>query len=362
MFTIFNYTIDLQMFASGAGELVNATGSYVNAYTGSTTAFSGADTMSPTMKTYYDTELLENARDSLIFQQLGRKQSLPANHGMTVEWRKWNTLPDCDKLQEAVIPVGKKLGMTSLNVSISEYGQYVTISRQLDLHAIDDAILGATEELGAAAGKTYDKLVRNELMTGTNVLYADVYKDDAYVSTPTSRETLKTALKTAGNEALFTPDMVNKAVTALRKANAPYYTGNKYVAVIHPSCTYDLRSHKDWVEAHKYSAVEEIFNGEIGELHGVRFIESTLAPIIKGGSDTDAIYQVMFFGKDSFGVVDPEGAGMETITKSADQAGGPLNQFSTVGTKFSMATKLLYPERMVIVECSSSYSKTDVAN
>ena len=352
--------VNLQMFAE-AGNLVNTTGGYTNAYTGDVTNFSGADSLSSTMKTYYDTELLENARDALIYQQLGRKQALPANHGMTVEWRKWNTLPDCDKLQEAVIPVGKKLGQTSLNVSIDEYGQYVTISRQLDLHAIDDAILGATEELGAAAGKTYDKLIRNVLMTGTNVLYADVRKDDGtFVSTPASRSALVTALGTSGQAALCTPDMVNKAVTQLRKTNTPFFSGNKYVAVIHPSCSYDLRSHKDWVEAHKYARPEEIFNGEIGELHGVRFIESTLAPIIR--DDDKAIYQVMVFGKDAFGVVDPEGAGMQTITKTAEQAGGPLNQFSTVGTKFSMATKVLYPERYVIVECSSSYSDIDAAN
>lgn len=87
MMTLFNFIVDLQLFAQG-GDLVNATGSYVNAYTGATTAFSGTDTLSPSMKTYYDTELLENARESLVFQQLGRKQSLPANHGMTIEWRK----------------------------------------------------------------------------------------------------------------------------------------------------------------------------------------------------------------------------------------------------------------------------------
>jgi N4-gp56 family major capsid protein len=197
-------------------------------------------------------------------------------------------------------------------------------------------------------------------MTGTHVLYADVYNGDEYVSTPSSRTALTSALGTSGQKALFTPDMVNKAVTALRKTNTPFFSGNKYVAVIHPSCTYDLRSHKDWIEAHKYSSAQEIYNGEIGELHGVRFIESSLASIIKEGNK--AIYQVMFFGKDAFGVIDPEGAGMQTITKSAEQVGGPLNQFSTVGTKFSMATKILYPERFVIVECSSSYSDTDEAN
>lgn len=357
-----DFVLNLQLFADpvyGAGQNVNATGSYVNAYTGATQAFSGVNTLSPTMKTYYDTELLENARESLVFQQLGRKQNLPANHGMTVEWRKWNTLPDCDQLQEAVIPVGKNLGMTSMNVSITEYGQYVTISKQLEMHAIDDAVLGATEELGAASGKTYDKLIRNVLMTGTNKLFADILgADGVKVSTPATRSALAAA--TDEQTAYLTPDMINKAVTELRKSNAPHYSGNKYVAVIHPSCTYDLRSHKDWVEAHKYASPEEIYNGEIGELHGVRFIESTLAPVIKESGK--AVYQAMVFGKDAFGVVDPEGAGMETIIKSKEQVGGPLNQFSTVGAKFSLATAILYSERYVIIECLSSYSAVDEAN
>lgn len=346
--------IDLQLFAE-AGNVVNVTTGTVNAYTG---AANTTDAMSATMKTFYDTELLENAREKLIFQQLGRKQSLPSRHGKIVEWRKWDTLPDADKLQEAVIPEGKRLGMTSMTVPIDQYGMYVAISDQLELHAVDDTILGATEEIGYASGKTYDKLVRGVLTTNANVLFADaVDASGNYKATPATRAALAQA---AADKPYVSPDMVNKAVTILKKANAPAYSGNKYVAVIHPSCVYDLRSHADWIDVHKYSATSEIFNGEIGELHGVRFIESTMAPIVKEG-DT-AVYLTMFFGKDAFGVVDPQGAGMETIIKSKEQAGGPLNQFSTVGTKFSMATAILYPERMLTLESLSSYSAIDDAN
>ena len=70
----------------------------------------------------------------------------------------------------------------------------------------------------------------------------------------------------------------------------------------------------------------------------------------------------MFFGKDAFGVVDPEGMGMEMIIKDAAQIGGPLNQFSTIGYKFEQATKILYQNRMVRVESCSAYSKVDDAN
>ncbi len=343
-----------QLFAE-AGNVVNTTTGTVNAYTGNANTTTA---MSATMKTFYDTELLENAREKLIFQQLGRKQTLPTRSGKSVEWRKWNTLPDAEKLQEAVIPEGKTLGMTSINVPIDQYGMYVTVSDQLELHAVDDVILGATEEIGYASGKTYDKLVRSVLMTGANTLFADVLDEDGkYVSTPSTRGELAEA---ADSKAFVSPDMVNKAVTILKKAGAPTMNGGKYVAVIHPSCVYDLRSHDDWMDVHKYSATAEIFNGEIGELHGVRFIESNLAPIVK--EDDTAVYLTMFFAKDAFGVVDPQGAGMETIIKGKDEVGGPLNQFSTIGTKFSMAAAILYPERMVTLESLSSYSSIDEAN
>ena len=53
--------MDFQLFAD-AGSLVVGTGNYVNASTGTVTAFDSANTMSPQMKTYYDTEMLENSR------------------------------------------------------------------------------------------------------------------------------------------------------------------------------------------------------------------------------------------------------------------------------------------------------------
>lgn len=98
---------NLQLFAD-AGTLVNSTEGYVNAHTGDQIPFSGNEDLSSTMKTFYDTALLENARAELFYAQLGRKQGLPANRGKIVEWRKWNTFPHASKLVEGVIPTGQK--------------------------------------------------------------------------------------------------------------------------------------------------------------------------------------------------------------------------------------------------------------
>lgn len=348
------WKMNLQLFA--AGTLVNATGNYVNSDTGATTAFDGVNKLSDTMKTYYDTELLENARSNLIFAQFGRKQGLPANKGRTIEWRKWNTLPNADSLKEGVIPDGKKMGMSTLTVALQQYGIFVAITDLLDLHAIDNVLLGATEELGASAGETMDVLIRNAIQTNTNLMYCDTVTDGA-VNTVSAYSGMS-----ADNNRL-TPDMVNKAATWLKKNKAPTING-KYVAIIHPSVAYDLRSSDEWIEAHKYAATTEIFNGEIGELHNVRFVETTNAKItektVSGGSAM--VYTTVFMGKDAYGIVDPEGGGLEMIVKDKSEVGGPLEQYSTAGYKFESATKILYPERMVLVESCSAYSKVDSEN
>ena len=79
----------------------------------------------------------------------------------------------------------------------------------------------------------------------------------------------------------------------------------------------------------------------------------------KAGAD---VHSTLIFGKDAYGMIDPEGGNMEMIIKDKGQVGGPLNQFSTLGYKFSSAAKILYQDRMVRVESCGAYSAEDEAN
>ena len=371
----------LQLFAD-AGTVVNTlvnngTSNYTNAYTGDAVAANpSTNTLAPELKTFYDTELLENARTEMFYAQFGRKQRLPKNGGTTIEWRKFNTFARASELKEGVIPTGQQFGSSSLTASISQYGTYTSITDKLEMRAYDNVILAATEEMGASAAATQETLIRNALLVGTNVMYCDnVDVNGDVISTPTSPATMGAGGGSSNSDgwALLTPTMVNKAVTKMKKDRVPRING-KYYAVIHPSVAYDLRQSKEWIEVHKYAATSEIFNGEIGELHGCRFIEDTFAPILGGsyiysGSTTyknksnGVTYATYFFGKDGFGIVDPEGGGLEMIIHDKDEIGGPLNQFSTIGYKFETnGATVLYPERVLRVMSVSSYSATDEEN
>ena len=352
--------MDLQRFAEG-GTLVNATNQYVNAYDGTYEAFSGSNTLSPENKTFYNTALLENAKAEMVHSQFAKRTPLPRGSGKTVEWRKFNTIAPASQLTEGVIPTGQKLGMSTLTDEVSQYGTYVAISDMLDLTAIDPVAMEAQVELSASAGRTEDELCRNDLMTGTNVLYAQ--KMVSGVATDVSQRS------GLDKTAVLTPDTVKRAKTKLKKLHAPTIDG-KYVAIIHPSVAYDLTSHKDWIEYHKYAGTKEIFSGEIGELEGVRFVESSQAKVFRdstcpsdGNNGRLAVYATLFLGKDAFGCIDLQGGGLQMILHSASEAGGPLDQFSTVGYKLTTnGAKVLYEDRMVRVESCSHYSDEDVAN
>lgn len=360
---LMTFAIDLQLFAD-AGTVVNATGNYVNAYTGDTTPFDGTNTLSGELKTFYDTELLENARVELFYAQFAKKQPLPSGRGKTVEWRKWNTFARATQLTEGVIPTGQKFGMSSKTGSINQYGTYATVSDQLELHAYDDVILGATDEMGASAAETQEVLIRDALLTNTNVLYCDNVTTAGVVTTPTSCGQM--GASSTNGYAYLTPEMVAKAVTKMKKDRVPTING-KYVMVIHPSVAHDLRACDQWIELHKYASTTEIFNGEIGELHGMRFVEDVFAPILGGDTyknkDGGVTYACYAFGKDAFGIIDPDGGALQMIVHDKSEIGGPLNQFSTIGYKFETnGATILYPERVLRVMATSSYSATDAVN
>ena len=325
-----NYVLNLQLFAADVNPI-------------NVTTQSG---MSPTMKTFYDTALLENAREAMVFTQFGDKQPM---HGNKVEWRKFNTFAKAmTPLTEGVIPTGQTFGMTKIEGEITQHGDFTAVSDRLELESYDDVIFGATEEMGAAEGETYDTLTRNILVAGNSVMYAG--------ADITSRNDL-------AKQHVLTPEIVNKAATWLKKNKAPKINGY-YVALIHPSVAYDLRQSEEWKEFHKYNDVTPIFKGEIGELHGVRFIETTNGKIWDNGDKTDGsvVYATLFLGAKAFGILDPEGEGMEMIVKTKEQIGGPLNQFSTIGYKFCHGAKILYQERLLRVESGSSFGDVDTPN
>ena len=231
--------------------------------------------LSAEMKTYYGMELLENAKPQLVHNQFAATKGLPAGGGKTVEWRKFGAFDKALKpLTEGVTPDGSGISVSYITKELAQYGDYTTVSDMLDLTAIDDVVLEITDRHGSNMGLTLDTVTRNEIQQGKQVIYAPKIGSDGTKTDVTSRMTLD-------KDCRMTSELVAKAATQLKKMNAPTFDG-KYVCIIHPSVAFDLRQDEAWIAAHQYAGATELFSGEIGELHGVRFVETTEAKIYRG--------------------------------------------------------------------------------
>lgn len=282
-----------------------------------------AEGLSDEMKTFYKTQLLSLMQDNLVHTQFGKKDSIPKNGGKTIEYRMFSSFPRVtEPLTEGVTPDGVPMAVTTYTKTLEEFGAYSTHSDTLILTSVDPIIAEATEKHAENAVLTLDTITRNELNAGTNVVYAA--KDGVRA---TSRAQL-----TAEHRLTF--EDVSFMSTMLSRNKAPKIDGC-YIAITHPDVAQDIKLDNRWIDVYKYKNPENIYNGEIGKLHNVRFIETTEALCTNEGADGTGVYSTLFLGKDGYHVIDVAGAGVEIIVKPAGSGGttDPLNQRSTVGWK-----------------------------
>lgn len=310
------------------------------------------DGLSAEMKTFYDMTLIDEASANLVHDQFGQKRPIPKNGGKTIEFRKFAPLAKATTpLTEGVTPDGKSLSVSTITATVSQYGDYITQSDVLELTALDNTILEATKLLGRQAGVTLDTVVRNVMQSGTNVTYCPKVSGGV--------ETAVTSRAGLDDTCQLTVKVLQQVVAKLRGQNAPTING-KYVAIIHPYVAYDLMRDPEWIDAHKYTDSTALFEGEIGEIAGIRFVQTTEAKIYDGG-----VFGTLVLGDGAYGVTEITGGGLQTIVKQKGSGGtaDPLDQRSSVGWKAIKTAELLIPQYLVRVESKSAvFSATAAAN
>lgn len=229
--------------------------------------------LSEEMKIYYSRRLIDLAEPELIHDQFGQKHPIPRNSGKTIEFRKYDSLPKAlTPLTEGVTPAGQKMSMGVIRATVKQYGGFIELSDVLMLTAIDNNLVQATRLLASQAGRTGDTITREVLAGGTNVLYSGGVTD---------RSELVGGDTTEDNNNTLKVDDIRKAVRALKVQNAQKINGY-FVGIIHPDVAYDLMNDKKWVDVKTYSDPDGIYEGEIGKIEGVRFVETSEAKIFHG--------------------------------------------------------------------------------
>ena len=300
------------------------------------TQTTATSSLSDEMKVFYSDYLIDNATPKLVHDQFGQKHPIPKNGGKTIEFRKYSPLPKLlTPLSEGVTPDGQSLTVSTIEATVAQYGGYITLSDVLLLTAIDNNLMQATKLLGNQAGATLDTITREVLNGGTNVVYAGGVSGRGALTA----------------EQKLTVDDVKKAVRALKTQNAEKID-NAFVGIIHPDVAYDLTNDPKW-EAVKTYDPSDWYEGEIGRICGVRFVETTEAKIFAGG-----VYSTLILGDNAYGVTEVEGGGLQHIVKQLGSAGtaDPLNQRASCGWKATKVAERLVEQFMVRIESKCTFA------
>src|ERR1043166_6187362 len=324
--------------------------------------------ISPAVAAWSVVRMLKRAIPYLHLEKFGQVYPLPTNSTQTAKFRRYflsgatgsagtgsgnffipvATTP----LVEGVTPTGSMLANQDYTVTLSQYGDFVTITDVImDTHT-DPVLQQATDILGEQAAVTVETIRFNTLKAGTNVFYgnsvggrssvvtAPTLTDQRRVTTALNRQNAKKITMVVASN----PDFNTKSVEA------------SFMAVCHPDLETDIRGMTGFKAVADYGPHTTPFEGEIGSVEQVRYLTSTvIAPFADAGgakghlrSTTGTladVYPILYFARDAYGIVPLKGKSSMTpmVVNPKPAPGDPLAQRGTVGWK-------LYTSQVILQE------------
>lgn len=218
----------------------------------------------------YSNEILFAAQPILRFEQVCNvRRELNVMPGNTIKFLKYASLSGSATLVETTAITTNTLSTSTLSIAVAERGYAVAHSEFL----LRSSFTQVMEDTAILLGKHYafnrDALIRDALMAGTNVQYAD-----------STGQMTNTARADLVNTDVFDVNLVREIVEVLATNKAPKLDMDAYIAFVHPHQAKSLRKDPAWVTAQLYTTPESIKTGEIGRIEDMRFIETTMVQYI----------------------------------------------------------------------------------
>jgi N4-gp56 family major capsid protein len=251
----------------------------------------GLTPLSGVIQTVYSQEVLLAAQPLLKFDQFAEvKTELNVSPGMTIQFLGYDNIAQGGKLTEGTQMTTKTLSTNTRQITVYEYGNAVATSEFLLQTSFRDVMADAAVLLGRDYATVVDSEERAVLETSTQRVYA---------GRKASRDLLVAA-------DILDTRAIKDAVEILSTKNIPKVNGDFYVAFVHPHQSRNLRDDNAWIQAAQYGDPNRIFNGEIGRIEDVVFIETTDLTVVPKNTGTAPVnvnvdtYRSILFGAEAF--------------------------------------------------------------
>jgi N4-gp56 family major capsid protein len=256
---------------------------------------------------FYQRKALSQLKKQFRFLGATMPDSIPLRNGVTIQWYRYslyaaNTTPSA----EGTVGTSLPLTTTTVTATVSEYSDYITLSKLLSETAIDNMAANAADQLGYRSGLTVDTIARIEFDANT---------------------TGNPDITTLG--AYATVNDIRRNVADLKGHDVRPMSDGDFYMIAHPYTTFDICSDNTaggFIDITKYGRPTDLYEGEIGKVYGCRIVEST--NVATGGTAPNLLYYAYLVGNEAVGAVDLAGAGPSKVTDPEKQA-FRINTFSS---------------------------------
>jgi len=341
---------------------------------------SNTTNLSNLVPTLYSKRLLERLEPNCRAYQLAEKRTIPANSGKTILWNRYVQLDEGMSLTEGTVPGPSALSTVTVSATLVQYGNLVKITDLVEEAAISNVVKDAVDVLGDNAAKTIDKYILNQIgwygsaigaLSACSATFTSYQFGTLYSKTSGSLDgefwgDPSTFVNASDMVSLpISVSAIRKTVTHLRELNVSPLDDGFYHSMIHPTAIDALRGHTDWITWNQYTRPEKMERGLMGEVEGVKFYDdpnmstsnfSGMQVSTCIGSSFGTVYGTIIFGRGAYAVTELEGAGtgdnatkVYVVPRSRPDKADPLQQFSYVGYKATLAAKILNPSCGVVL-------------
>jgi N4-gp56 family major capsid protein len=287
-------------------------------------------------QTKFSKDLLEKAVHTLQLHQFANQADLPKNvGGKSIRFFR-PVQADTANVQNLTegTPITNFTQLTYENIdcNLAQYGEAIKFTDIIGWTSLLNVMKDGITLMGEDCAIKADDITLSAIMAGTG--------DGQVVRRYSGASTHATFNPLSATAGKFTYTDGLDAMTNLKLNKAPRING-EYIGIASPRIARDLMTDTNWINASAYSAVQQLFKGEVGSLGGVRYVLST-NEWMEGGTENTRVtsggsnFATIFTGKGGYGV--PKLAGTSPykpqviIADKADKS-DPLNQNMFVGWK-----------------------------
>lgn len=300
--------------------------------------------------TYAEVEMLAWAQAVIVLGKFGMTSPLPKNKADNITFRRIVPFDAATTpLTEGVTPTAQQFQYENVTATMQQFGVLVEFTDWAADLVEDPVFNDCLKAVADQMAKTIEAVTWGVVRAGTNV----------YRSNGAVRTSINTPLDQTQQRAItrFLNRQKAEKVSRIQDASPNYATRAvwaAYVGAAHTDCEHDMLEMPSFIPVAEYGTRRTLCDEEVGACENVRYVLSPdLSPFADGGgtyngSGTDMVsttgvsadvYPVMYFGKNSYGVVPLKGKGavepimIPTTPSGRPDKADPLNQRGYVGAK-----------------------------